>query len=108
MTVELSGPIELYFTSENVHDPSILEQCFALDAVVHDEGTTIEGLDAIKAWRIETARKYNHTVEPISVSYQKGKTIVTARVTGDFPGSPISLDHVFELDDDKIIALEIH
>jgi hypothetical protein len=108
MSIELSAPIALYFTSENTHDPSVLEQCFALEAVVHDEGRAIEGLDAIKAWRMETARKYNHTVEPISVSYQKGKTIVTAKVTGDFPGSPISLDHVFELDDDKIIALEIH
>jgi len=27
-------------------------------------------VDAIKAWRMETARQYNHTVEPISVSYQ--------------------------------------
>ena len=107
MTIELSGPIEIYFISENAHDPSALEQCFASNAVVHDEGKMIQGLDAIRDWRTETAKKYNHSVEPISVSNQNGKTIVTARVTGDFPGSPINLNHIFELAGDRIIALEI-
>jgi hypothetical protein len=33
---------------------------------------------------------------------------VTGKVTGNFPGSPINLDHIFEIDDDgKIVALEL-
>jgi len=80
MTIELSGPIEIYFTSENAHDPSALEQCFASNAVVHDEGKMIQGLDAIRDWRTETAKKYNHSVEPISVSNQNGNTIVPFRI----------------------------
>jgi hypothetical protein len=37
-----------------------------------------------------------------------GKTVVTAKVSGNFPGSPLNLDHVFELHGDKIASLEIH
>jgi hypothetical protein len=31
-----------------------------------------------------------------------------ARLTGNFPGSSVELDHVFTLEDGKIISLEIH
>ena len=35
------------------------------------------------------------------------KTIVTNRLTGNFPGSPIELEFVFTLVGDKIVSLEI-
>ena len=34
-------------------------------------------------------------------------SIVTNRLTGNFPGSPIELDFAFTLDGDKIASLEI-
>jgi hypothetical protein len=107
MSLKLPAPVETYFTSENAHDPSALDKCFASNAVVHDEGGSIEGIASIRAWRTETAKKYNHSVEPIAVSYEGSKTIVTVRVTGNFPGSPINLSHIFELDGDRIISLKI-
>ena len=71
-------------------------------------GGLIRGLDAITAWRMETGRKYNHTVEPLTTINRDGKCIVTGKVTGNFPGSPISLDHIFEMNGDgKIVALEL-
>ena len=75
--------------------------------MVRDEGRTIKGIAAIKAWRNETGGKYPHAVEPLSVTERDGKTVVTAKVSGNFPGSP-NLDHVFELHGDKIASLEIH
>jgi hypothetical protein len=30
-----------------------------------------------------------------------------ARPTGEFPGSPVELDHIFKLSNDKIASLEI-
>jgi hypothetical protein len=107
MTLHLPKPIEIYFSSENAHDTSAVEQCFAADAVVRDERKTIRGLDAIRAWRTETGEKYNHTVEPLAISTRDGKTIVKSKVAGTFPGSPIDLDYIFELDADRIISLEI-
>jgi hypothetical protein len=32
---------------------------------------------------------------------------VRARLTGKFPGSPVELDHIFKLSNDKIASLEI-
>ena len=94
-------------SSENTHDLAALADCFAAHATVRDEGQTMQGLKAIKTWRLETRKKYRHTVEPVAVTARDGKTVVSTQLTGDFPGSPIALDFVFTLEGDKIAALEI-
>ena len=107
MSIKLPAPIDLFFAPENAHDPSAVDQCFAAGAVVRDEGKTITGVTAIKAWRVETGQKYQHSVEPLAVSTRDGKVVVTGRVSGNFPGSPIMLDHIFEIKGGKIVSLEI-
>ena len=107
MSISLPPPIDLYFTSENAHDPSAIDRCFAAGAIVRDEGKTITGVAAIKAWRIETGEKYHHVVEPLSVSTRDGKVVVTGKVSGSFPGSPINLEHIFEIEGGRIVSLEI-
>ena len=103
----LPRPIALYFASENTHDASATDNCFAAQAIVRDEGKTIEGVASIRAWRVETAKKYNHRVEPLEVSERDRKIIVKARVSGNFPGSPTILGHSFEIVADRIVSLEI-
>jgi len=107
MPVDLPTPIAIYIDAENRGDTEALAKCFAEDAVVRDEGETIEGLAAIKRWKAETKKKYEHTIEPLASAQKDGKIIVTNRLTGNFPGSPIELEFVFELDGDKIASLEI-
>ena len=107
MSLDLPTPIAIYIAAENRGDAEALAQCFPEDAVVRDEARTIEGLAAIKQWKAETRKKYQHTIEPLASAQKDGKTIVTNRVTGNFPGSPIELEFVFTLDGDKIAALEI-
>jgi SnoaL-like protein len=107
MAIHLPKPIDIYFASENAHDTTALDKCFAADAIVRDEGKTIEGLAAIKAWRIGTAKKYDHTVEPVAIAERDGKVIVTGKVSGNFPGSPVNLDHAFEIEGERIVSLEI-
>jgi ketosteroid isomerase-like protein len=107
MPVDLPTPIAIYIDAENRGDTEALAQCFAENAVVRDEGKTIEGLAAIKRWTAETRKKYQHTVEPLASAQKGGKTVVTNRLTGNFPGSPIELEFVFTLDGDKIVSLEI-
>jgi hypothetical protein len=75
---------------------------------VRDEDKTIKGLAAIKRWKAETKKKYQHTVEPLASTEKDDKIIVINRLTGNFPGSPIELEFVFALDGDKIVSLEIH
>jgi hypothetical protein len=107
MSVQLPKAIELYMSSENAHDADALAACFAPDATVRDEGRTRKGLTEIAAWRRETAQKYRHTVEPVAVAERDGKVIVATKVSGDFPGSPVTLDFIYRLKDGKISSLEI-
>lgn len=107
MVTNLPTPIVTYIAAENRGDAAALGRCFAEDAIVRDEGRTIEGLAAIKQWKAETGKKYQHTIEPLASTQKDGKTIVTNRLTGNFPGSPIELEFVFTLDGDKIASLEI-
>ena len=107
MSVDLPTPIARYIAAENRGDTEALDKCFTEDAVVRDEGQTIEGLAAIKQWKTETRKKYQHTIEPLASVEKDGKTIATNRLTGNFPGSPIELEFVFTLKGNKIMALEI-
>jgi hypothetical protein len=108
MIDNLPKPIALYVAAENSGDANLFDQSFAEDAVVRDEDKTIKGLAAIKKWKAETKKKYQHTVEPLASAEKDGKIIVVNRLTGKFPGSPIELEFVFTLDSDKIVSLEIH
>jgi hypothetical protein len=107
MIDNLPKPIALYISAENSGDANLFDQCFAKNAVVRDENETHKGLAAIKEWKAETKRKYQHTVDPLRAVEKDGKVVVTNRLTGNFPGSPIELGFVFTLAGDKIVSLEI-
>jgi hypothetical protein len=51
--------------------------------------------------------KYHHRVEPIDAVERDGKTVVIGKVSGDFPNSPVNLEHVFGLRGEKIASMEI-
>ena len=68
---------------------------------------TYEGLAAIDQWRREAAAKFTYTCEPLRSEQTNGKTIVTCRLEGNFPGSPVDLRFIFGLERGKIGSLEI-
>ena len=107
MIDNLPKPIALYVAAENTGDANLFDQCFADGAAVRDENEMLKGLAEIQKWKAETRKKYQHTVDPLSLSEKDGRFIVTNRLTGNFPGSPIELEFVFTLKDDKIVSLEI-
>src|SRR4051794_10765600 len=106
MTFELPKPIAAYFTADK-SDADAVSQCFTENAVVKDEGHTHHGRVAIKKWKTDASAKYQYTNEPLACEQKGGKIVVTSRLTGDFPGSPVDLRFFFELDGDKIASLEI-
>jgi hypothetical protein len=107
MSIRLPAAIALYVDAENRGEVDSLSDCFAPDATVRDEGRTYRGLPAIRTWRAETRRKYNHTVTPLEISEQAERTVLKARLDGDFPRSPVTLQFRFVLEGGKITALEI-
>jgi hypothetical protein len=107
MTLKLPGPVTNYLAADKAKDPDMLALCFALDALVHDEGADYRGLDAIKAWKRKAGAKYQYVVEPLDASVSETVVKLHARLTGNFPGSPVELDFTFKLANDKITSLEI-
>jgi hypothetical protein len=108
MSIQLPPPIALYVQLENAGDTEALSTCFAPHAIVRDESRAYEGLAAITAWKAESKQKYHHTITPLAVTQQQGKTVLTAQLTGTFPGSPVTLHFDFVLEAGKILSLEIH
>jgi len=107
MTLKLPDPLSEFFAAANAHDPDRVAACFAADASVRDEGRDRRGRDAIRAWVEETSRKYHHRTDATAVEEEADRTVVTARVAGDFPGSPIDLRYRFKLAGHQIAGLEI-
>lgn len=107
MALKLPKPIAEYLAAVEEKNANRLAGCFAENAVVHDEGGTYRGCDAIRLWSEETQGKYNYTMDTIDVSITGDTVNLRAKVTGSFPGSPVELDYLFTLANDKIASLKI-
>jgi hypothetical protein len=106
MSLNLPEAIAAYFAADK-DDADAVAQCFTENAVAKDEGHTYNGLAAIKKWKAGTSKKYTYTSEPFASEQKDGKTVVTSRLVGNFPGSPVDLRFFFGLEGDKIAFLEI-
>src|SRR5713226_787320 len=106
MTLELPNPVAAFFTADKGNSEGV-SQCFTENAVVKDEGHTYNGRAAIKKWKADTSTKYQYTSEHLACERKDAMTVVTSRITGNFPGSPVNLRSFFELDGDKIASLKI-
>jgi len=106
MPITLPEPVAAYFAADK-NDGDAVALCFTENAVVIDERQTHNGSDAIRRWKMEASAKFSYTTDPFSVSEEDRQTVVTAHVSGDFPGSPVDLRYAFVLEGEKIARLEI-
>jgi hypothetical protein len=103
----LPSVITTYWRAANAAKIDEAAACFAADAVVRDENRMHQGPAAIRGWIEETTRQSRPNVEPLAVEEKDGRQLVTARVSGTFPGSPVELHFAFTLRDNQILGLEI-
>ena len=106
MTLDLPGPIAAYFAADTEGGEAVA-RCFTEDAVVKDEGRTHRGRAAIRQWKEDASTKYQYTSEPLACEPRDGTVVVTSRLTGTFPGSPVNLRFFFVLEGDAIASLEV-
>ena len=106
-TLNLAKPIAGYFEADALSAGEIGTEWFAADAQVHDEGRTHAGHEAIKAWKAAGKAKTQYFAEPLTETEVDGCTLVSASVTGNFPGSPVILNYRFTLANDRIVDLDI-
>jgi hypothetical protein len=107
MTDTLPPPVANFLAADKARDPDLVARCFTNDALVHDEGKDYLGVEAIKAWSQGTFTKYQHVIEPLDATVATDAVNLHARLSGNFPGSPVELDFKFTLANDKIARLEI-
>lgn len=73
---------------------------FAPDATVEDEGREHHGIAEIRQWRTEVPAV---TYRVLAAENTTG--VVDAEISGDFPGSPVTLHFHFEFDDSGLISV---
>ena len=105
--MNLPSAIQAYFAADERSDGEALIQAFAADAIVKDEGRTYASHQAISAWWRETKAEYQTVIEPLEASQNDNVTKVLAKVTGEFPSSPVKLTFTFRLKGGQIEFLEI-
>lgn len=103
---DLPAPIAAYFADETT-DPEAVARCFTEDALVVDERHEHRGRAAIAAWNAAASAKYRPTTDVLAATTDAARTTVRARVSGDFPGSPIELRFHFWLVEGLIARLEV-
>jgi ketosteroid isomerase-like protein len=107
MQLNVPKPVSDYLEAEKAKDATRLALCFTDDGLVHDERQDHRGRDAIRQWKLDADAKYRYVLEPLSASVNGDAVELRARLSGDFPGSPIELDYIFKVAGDKIASLEI-
>src|ERR1700682_2957421 len=107
MPLDVPEPVAGYLAAEEAKDADALSRCFTEDGTVHDEGRNYRGRNSIRQWKQEVDTKYRYVLQTVNAQTQGGKVNVRVRLTGEFPGSPVELDHIFKLSNDKIASLEI-
>ena len=107
MSNTMTWPVEAYFEGRNSRDLARALSGFSETAVVHDESRIHRGLQEIRVWMTETMSAYDDRSEVLNVETDGDTFIATARVSGNFPGSPITLRYRFATDRGLISSLEI-
>jgi len=107
MAIDLPEPLSTYFAAANTDDADRIAACFAQDARVHDEAQDHVGRDAIRQWAADSRTKYSFQSEPLTMDGDVDRPVVTARVTGSFPGGAVDLTYRFVIADGAIAGLSI-
>jgi len=93
--VSLPKAVAAYVAATNAHDAKAIAAAFAEAGIIHDEGKVHRGRPRIAAWAEDTVAKYRMTMTPLAAAELGKSTVVKARISGTFPGSPLELTFNF-------------
>ena len=93
--------------AQDKYDSNAFAENFSNDAIVHDEGKTYKGKKEIRQWNETTNARYKTKYQPLKISKKGDEIILTAKVSGTFDGSPITLKYNFQIKEAKITSLRI-
>jgi hypothetical protein len=105
--MELPKLVAQFVETQNTYDSSNYVACFTDTAIVHDEGRTHTGKEEIREWIEEANEKYRSVMNPLQYEESGPNGILTAEVSGTFPGSPIVLKFHLGLKGGLINSLKV-
>ena len=89
------------------YDSVAYANCFSDTAVVFDEGKTHTGRIEIEKWIAHSNETYKSTMTPLAYDQTGDMGVLSAEVSGTFPGSPLILKFNFELHNGLIQSLKV-
>src|SRR5712675_2986281 len=98
----IASTLASFVKANNDRDTDSVAACFSRGAVVDDDGQIMRGTDEIRQWVAELFRKFQYVVAPTNVRELENGAILTATITGNFPGARVSLDYNCRTLGDKI------
>ncbi|GAO43110.1 hypothetical protein [Flavihumibacter petaseus] len=94
-------------TAQNEFNSVAYANCFSETAEVFDEGKTHSGRKAIEVWIDDSNKKYQSVMEPLSITHDGSTSILSAKCSGKFEGSPLVLQFHFDIEDGLIQRLRV-
>lgn len=105
--MELPQLVVKFVETQNTYNSGAYIECFTENAIVHDEGKTHTGKAEIRQWIEEANEKYKSVMKPLRYEESGSNGVLTAEVSGTFPGSPIVLKFHLGLKDGIIDSLNV-
>lgn len=93
--------------AQNDFDSADYANCFSETAVVVDEGHRHTGRDEIAQWITKANKEYKAHMKPTKFEEKETESLLTAEISGTFPGSPIVLQYHLQIADGLIKSLSI-
>ena len=93
--------------AQDNYDSAAYANCFSETAVVFDEGKVYNGRNEIKKWIEKANEKYKTVMQPVEYTETGSTSILAAKISGTFDGSPVVLKYHFEIADGLIQSLKV-
>lgn len=91
--------------AQNNFDNRAFANCFTETAVVYDEGKTHHGRIEIENWIAKANTEFKTQMNLLE--YNERENILSAEISGTFPGSPVVLNYHLKIFDGLIQSMKI-
>ncbi|UEG53357.1 nuclear transport factor 2 family protein [Mucilaginibacter daejeonensis] len=105
--MKLPQVVQRFIETQHIYNSKAFADCFTGSAIVHDEGKTHKGKEEIQQWIQHAMEVYRSQLKPLQYDESDSKGVLTAEVSGTFPGSPVVLKFNFGFKDSLIDSLNV-
>lgn len=105
--MKLPNVVQELINAQNNFDSEAYANLFSETGVAHDEGKTHTGRKEVEKWIAKANDEYKSVMEAVDYTQTGNKGVLTANVSGTFPGSPAVMKFNFEINNDLIQSLRI-